>query len=99
MVKASKPKKVLEPKVELPAGVVQDEQENTVAEAQAKPKTKYPGVWVKLSKADILDHSLAGNLIGHNPKTDEVILKDPDLVPPKVDQERNKIILQSTQQA
>lgn len=83
MVKA---KVKAEPKVEA-AGVTQDEQENTVAEASAAPRIRAKGNWQKMSREDILRHSHAGNLIGHDHRTGEVILKDPTLTPPELSKE------------
>lgn len=79
-------KKVAQPKVELQAGVSQDDaQENTVQDGQVQNE-RHPGPWVKLSKEMVLRHSMAGNLIGHDHKTNEVILVDPDLEPPVLDE-------------
>lgn len=65
-----------EAKIEVPEGTIIDEQENTVQAAAAAQsnRPRHPGPWVKCSKADILKHSKIGNLIGHDPRIDEVIL-------------------------
>ena len=86
------------PKVDLNEGVQQDsEQENTVmAEAETKRK-RHPGPWIKLHQDPkenqklVLRHSLAGNLRGHDNKTGEVILIDPDFVAPKTAHEKEDI--------
>lgn len=77
-----------EPKVELPEGAAQEEQENSVAEAvQQQGRVRFKGNWQKMSREMILRHSHAGNLIGHDHKTDEVILKDPKFNPPAISKE------------
>lgn len=58
--------------------IVPDVKENTVQEAQTDRK-RHPGPWVKMPHAKIEKHSIAGNVIGHDPRTGEVILLDPDL--------------------
>ena len=78
------------PKVGGNKGVEQDaEQQNTVQDEAATDRKRHPGPWVKLHKDPkeavklVIRHSKAGNLIGHDNKTQEVILKDPDFVLPE----------------
>lgn len=77
------------PKVDVPAGVQQDEQENSVREEAETGRKRHPGPWVKLhadkkeNAALVIRHGKAGNLVGHDPKTGEVILKDSKFVLPK----------------
>lgn len=82
------------PKVALDKGVDQDQdQQNTVQDEAAAGRVRHPGPWVKLHKDSkenqklILRHSHAGNLKGHDHKTGEVILVDPDFEAPKTAQE------------
>lgn len=93
-VKVSVVKKEPEPKVDLDAGMIQDEeQEDSVKEAATLGRKRHPGPWALLHKNKkenlklILRHSHAGNLIGHDHKTGEVILVDPDFEAPKTAQE------------
>lgn len=88
------PKAPVKSKVDLTEGISQDQdQENTVSESAATGRKRHPGPWVTLHKNAkenqklILRHSHAGNLIGHDNKTGEVILKDPDFAAPKTAQE------------
>lgn len=81
-------------KVQIDKGIVQDQdQENTVQEAVTVKRDRHPGPWTKLHKNPkenqklLLRHSHAGNLVGHDPATGEVILKDPDFDAPKTAQE------------
>lgn len=86
-------KKPAAPKVTLPAEVQQDEQADTVQEAAAgQVKKRHPGPWTKMSEEDIVKHSIAGNLIGHDPKTGEVILVDEADRKPFVDQSDIKAV-------
>lgn len=86
--------KAAKSKVDLQPGIEQDqEQENSVQEATEIGRKRHPGPWTRLHKNVkenqklILRHSHAGNLIGHDNKTGEVILKDPDFDAPKTAEE------------
>jgi len=76
----ARPKEQAQPKVAIPDGVIQDEEQgNSVMDALQEERKRHPGPWVKMSPDEIMKHSLSGNLIGHDPKTGEVILKNPVL--------------------
>lgn len=88
------PKAAIKPKVNLQEGIDQDkDQENTVQDQASLGRVRHGGPWVKLHKDVkenqklVLRHSHAGNLIGHDHKTGEVILKDSEFEAPKTFQE------------
>lgn len=39
-------------------------------------KKRAPGNWIKASKEELAKHEAAGNLIGHDPETGEILLKE-----------------------
>ena len=87
-------KKEVKSKVDIDNGIEQDQdQQNTVQDEAATGRKRHPGPWVRLHKDKkenqklILRHSHAGNLFGHDHKTGEVILADPDFKAPKTSQE------------
>lgn len=62
---------------ELPEGVVQDESENTIAEAiKNQVKKPFPGNWIDMDEGAVASYQAKGLLAGYNPKTGKGLLKE-----------------------